>query len=58
MISILRYIKVLRLCAVQCFNANQVTKHSYVWLIDVVKQEEECYSKLPKIIRMILNRYF
>ena len=53
----LRYLKALRLCAVQCFNANQETNHQHEWLTNAVRQEEAAFAALPKWARRLLNKY-
>lgn len=53
----LRYLKALRLCAVQCFNANQETQQQHEWLRNAVRQEEAAFSALPAWVRRLLNKY-
>lgn len=53
----LRYLKALRLCAVQCFNANQVTQHAHDFLREAVRREEEAFAALPMWARRLLNKY-
>lgn len=53
----IKYLKALRLCADQCFNANQVTRHEYEWLGYAVKNEEEAFMALPKWARIAINKY-
>jgi hypothetical protein len=55
--KLLQYLKALRLCAVQCFNANQVTQHNHYWLREAVRAEEDAFADLPKIAQIILNKY-
>jgi hypothetical protein len=52
-----RYLKALRHCAVQCFNANQVTQHEHEFLREAVRREEEAFSALPAWVRRLLNKY-
>ena len=55
--SFFNYLKALRLCAVQCFNANQATNHEHEWLVKAVRNEEKAFAALPKLARRMLNKY-
>jgi hypothetical protein len=54
--GILRYLKALRRCAAQCFNANQVTQHEHKWLQDAVTEEQAAWAALPSWVRRLLNK--
>jgi hypothetical protein len=51
------YLRALRMCAVQCFNANQVTNHEHEWLHKAVLEEEKAFADLPKWARLALKKY-
>jgi len=55
--TFIRHLQALRLCAVQCFNANQVTQHKHEWLVDAVKREEAAFAALPAWVRRLLNKH-
>ena len=55
--AIRNYIKALRVCAVQCFNANQVTQHQHAWIADAVKQEQKAWDELPRWVKTLLRKY-
>ena len=55
--SFLNYLKALRLCAVQCFNANQATNHEHEWLVKAVQNEVKAFAGLPKWARRALSKY-
>jgi hypothetical protein len=55
--ALFNYLKALRLCAVQVFNANQVTGHQHIWLVEAVKSEEEAWDALPMWARRWLNKH-